>query len=162
MKKICLLIIAALIVSMPVTLSQKVEPIKYSKITPLKEKYLPTGAPNFFDGNFSGCFGVKNDTKGFDILGYLEGYYIYRIGFFVGTWNASNSLVAGDIIGFFNNRFIIGWISTGLNHIIQIGAGVPLIGRCQINTTTNELEASAIRIQKPPIQICWQFCEFEE
>lgn len=162
MKKILLLIMVALIISMPVTLSQKVEPIKYSRMMPSKEIYLPKNAPNFFDGNFSGWFGVKNNTNGFDILGYLQGYYIYRIGFFVGEWNASNSMISGDIIGFFNDRFIIGWITTSIGKVIQIGAGLPLIGQCQINTTTNEFKAWAVRILKPNIYICWQFYKFEE
>ena len=146
----------ALIISMPITLSQKVEPIKYSKIYSQMEKY------DFFDGNFSGWFGTKNEDGSFDILGDVEGYYISRIGFFVCTLNFSNGPISNDITGFYNNRFIIGWSFTVFNHVGQIGRGSLLVGTCQINTETNELEASTIGTQKPSIEIYWKFCEFEE
>ena len=162
MKKILFLTIVALLVSMPVTLSQKVEPVEYSKISFFKKIYSPIDVNDFFDGNFSGWFGTKNEDGSFDILGDVEGYYISRIGFFVCTLNFSDSLISNDIIGFYNNRFIIGWRVTVFNHRGQIGGGLPLVGTCQINTTTNELEASTIGIIKPPIEIYWQFCEFEE
>ena len=155
MKKILLLTIVALIISMPVTLSQKVEPIKYSEIT-------STEVPNFFDGTFSGWFGIKNEDGGFDILGDVEGYYISRIGFFFCTLNFSDSIFSNDILGFYNNRFIIGCSLTVLNHSGQIGGGRPLFGTCQINTSTSELEGCIIiPLKLNNIYIYWQFCEFE-
>ncbi|MCX6667718.1 MAG: hypothetical protein NTV74_05715 [Euryarchaeota archaeon] len=48
----------------------------------LKKIYLPTDVNDFFDGNFSGWFGTKNEDGSFDILGDIGGYYISRIGFF--------------------------------------------------------------------------------
>lgn len=161
MKKILLLITIVFIISMPVTLSQKVEPIKYSETKLLKKIHSPTDVNDFFDGNFSGWFGTKNEDGSFDILGDVQGYYISRFGFFVCTLNFSNSQISNDITGFYNNRFIIGWKTTVFNHKGQIGRGTLLVGTCKINTTTNELEAQVMRNQEPNIYICWQFCKFE-
>jgi hypothetical protein len=162
LKKILLLIMIALIISMPVTLSQKVEPITYSKMPLLKKIYLPTEVNDFFDGNLSGWFGTKNEDGSFNILGDIEGHYASQIRFFVCTFNYSEGLISNDIIGFYNDKFIIGWSLTIFNHKGQIGGGAPLFGTCQINTNTNELEGLIIRPLKFNIYIYWQFIEFEE
>jgi hypothetical protein len=39
----------------------------------LKKIYLPTDVNDFFDGNFSGWFGTKNEDGSFDILGDIGG-----------------------------------------------------------------------------------------
>ena len=71
MKKILLMMIAFIII-MPVTSSQKAEPIKFNEIKLLKKIYSPTNVNDFFDGNFSGWFGTKNEDGSFDFLGDVQ------------------------------------------------------------------------------------------
>ena len=117
------------------------------------------GLNDIFDGYFTGWFGVKNVSNGYDILGYLEGYYINKIRFFIGRWNASDNGVSGDIAGFFGLKYLIVRIKIGLSNKVQIGVGVPLIGRYDINTTTKEFNVYVKRPIRPSIYI---FCQYYE
>lgn len=151
MKKIYPFIIVILLISMSTStaiFSQDIKPPKFNVI--------PAGINDWFDGNFSGWYGVENETNGFDVLGYVKGYYNSQSGFFVGQWNTSYGTVSGEMIGFWGEKFFIALITISIGNKIQIGAGLPAIGRCELNETTHEFKAQIRRLLKPTIHI---FCE---
>ena len=117
---------------------------------------------NLFDGNFTGWFGVKNDEENYNVLGYIKGNYIDRIGFFIGEWNTTDNRFGGPIVGFFVSNFLIGWAQIGLKNSILIGIGSPFIGYYQFNSTTYEFTAEVLRFVFPNLHICCQCCKFEE
>jgi hypothetical protein len=115
-----------------------------------------------YDGNFTGWFGIKNDEENYDVIGYIQGNFIYKIGFFTGQWNMTDDSLGGYIIGFFGKNFIFGWIQTGIGKFFLLGAGLPFMGSYQINETTQEFSAEIFRFIIPNIHFHCEYCIFEE
>lgn len=160
-----ILIVGILLVGTPVSATILSKNIQFNKVMTLPSEKIDTKnlVPNlFFDGNFTGWFGIENDVEDYDVLGYIEGYYIHNIGLFFGQWNMTDDIFGGYMIGFFRSNSLFGWVQIGLKKVALLGPGLPFFGVYQINETTHEFTAEIIRFIFPNLHICCQFCKFEE
>jgi len=167
MKKIIfiILIIGILLASTPVSSTILPEDIKLNNRlrTSFERIKITTWAPdNLYDGNFTGWFGIKKDEKNYNILGYVHGNFIYKIGFFTGQWRMADDSFGGFIFGFFGINYIFGWIQIGLGKFFLLGIGLPFIGSYQANETTHEFTSEIFRFIYPNIQFCCEYFIFEK
>ena len=160
-----LLIIGVLLAGIPTsakTLYQDIDFYKTEMNSSEKFGTTPWISDLLFDGNFTGWFGIKNEKENYNILGYVQGYYINRIGFFIGQWNTTDNRLGGYVVGFFVSNFLLGWAQIGLKNSLLLGIGLPFIGYYVFDSTTYEFNAEVLRPVFPNFHICCQCCKFEK
>ena len=115
-----------------------------------------------FDGSFTGYYGIMNETDEFETLGYINGQYLGAIRLFVGQINSTDDSFICDIIGLFGDHIFVVLFKFCIAEKIQIGVGIPAIGPCSLNTTTQEFEGQISRINNPDLLFYGQFHPYEE
>ena len=167
MKKITLIILISgiLLASTPVSSTILPKDIKLNRSlrTSFERIEMTTWTPDIlYDGNFTGWFGIRNDEENYNILGYVQGHFIYKFSFFSGQWNMADDSLGGFIFGFFGINSLLGWIQIGLGKFFLLGIGLPFIGSYQINETSHEFTAEIFRFIFPNIHFCCEYYIFEE